>query len=393
MAVVKDAVYHHILIDDATGLPRFWGNAWMLQRKGALWKPNSILKKLRNLDRLYRFTDVRYSWCYLDDAIAAKNPKAIFGILETFLAFLTPISGYRDAEVEAWDDAVQFVEQYATPLAITESKWRRFVDSVKRLGRLKSPTNKESVYVRSLPPETLENFLNIVATEPETLDARHLKLHLRNRLIVALLLSAGLRRGELLMLTIDSLVERIDRKSGTIKRWLNVRFIEDSEEDGPKRHSAPSLKSTFSRRQVPVGEDLGALYTAYVLHGRGGAATETLILSNRGNALSAEGLNWLFRAWSACMSKEAKQALADVTGGRDSVHPHDLRHTSANSRYVFLREKHSSLSLVYQKMRRFYGWSKDSRMPELYAEAAIEEEIHEIMAMTTELRVAKHGKT
>ncbi|WP_213233897.1 hypothetical protein [Caballeronia sp. NK8] len=73
-------------------------------------------------------------------------------------------------------------------------------------------------------------------------------MRVRNWLIVNVLLLAGLRRGELMLLECRALKSDIDADTGDLIYWLDVTTTTELD----PRHSAPSIKTAPSHRQVPV---------------------------------------------------------------------------------------------------------------------------------------------
>ena len=94
--------------------------------------------------------------------------------------------------------------------------------------------------------------------------------------------------------------------------------------------------------------------------------------SQKNGPLSTESLTKIFANVSSCLSASILKELNDRTG-KTSVTPHDLRHTCAVVRLNQLLQQGDSMEKALQKLRAFFGWSKDSQMPFRYAHAVFED--------------------
>jgi hypothetical protein len=175
----------------------------------------------------------------------------------------------------------------------------------------------------------------------------------------------------MLLLVIDSLKRDIEPSTGEITYWLDVTNTEEEDERGYR----PSIKTLDSHRQVPVSVDLAALYEHYVAEVRVDGPSTFLLTSERGLALSAESVTKMFEKFTAALSETARERFKARTRGKRHVSPHDLRHTCATARYRLLMEVEGDRELTLQRMRAFFGWSVTSEMPELYAHAAIQDDL------------------
>jgi integrase len=94
----------------------------------------------------------------------------------------------------------------------------------------------------------------------------------------------------------------------------------------------------------------------------------------------------MFAKISACLSEPIRQELKDRCG-KQSVTPHDLRHTCAVVRLNQLLLQGDSMDEALQKLRVFFGWSRDSQMPVRYARAVFEDRLSSVWNDTFDDRI------
>ena len=73
--------------------------------------------------------------------------------------------------------------------------------------------------------------------------------------------------------------------------------------------------------------------------------------------------------------------------GKNSVTPHDLRHTCAVVRLNQFLNNGDTVELALPKMRVFFGWSRVSNMPSKYARAVFEDRISSVWSNIMDDRV------
>ena len=95
----------------------------------------------------------------------------------------------------------------------------------------------------------------------------------------------------------------------------------------------------------------------------------------------------MFSTLSACLSVATRKDLHDRCGA-GGVTAHDLRHTCAVSRLGLLREAGIGNEEAIQLLRSFFGWAKDSLMPNHYAEAHFEDRLKTVFAAKLDSRIA-----
>lgn len=163
-------------------------------------------------------------------------------------------------------------------------------------------------------------------------------------------------------------------KTGSLnegRHWMNVQYNEY--EDDP-RYSKPGIKNAASVRQLPVSNNVALIVQEYVSNYRGRPSHSFLINSQKGRPLSAEGVTWIFQKVTASLPRSLRNCLRDHTGG-DSISAHDLRHTSAVVRLNQLLSAGVEMDDALQRMRTFFGWSRESDMPLRYSRAVFEQRL------------------
>ncbi|MEJ1126384.1 tyrosine-type recombinase/integrase [Variovorax sp. CCNWLW225] len=227
-------------------------------------------------------------------------------------------------------------------------------------------------FVRALPTLTVTDLLSIADPHSLRNPFKGEATKWRNWLIVNLLLLGGLRRGEILLLQADSAKSDVDPNTRELVSWLNVTTHFGTDD----RTTRPSLKTAHAHRQIPISAGLADLFEYYVaVHRQTTAPHGFLLTSKTGTPLSAESVTKLFQKLTRALTDEARAHFSERTGGKETVSPHDLRHTCATARYSMFMALDSNRELALQRMRAFFGWSYSSSMPEHYARAAIEDDL------------------
>jgi integrase len=210
-------------------------------------------------------------------------------------------------------------------------------------------------------------------------------LRWRNYVIVLLLLHQGLRRGELLQLAIDAVKDEFDRRLGRRRFWLNV--AENPHERLDPRVAVPRLKNGLAARQIPISEALANAVETYGVNYRGKQARSYLLSSQARKPLSTRAVNKVFHVLGQHLSAAAKREL---WGQRRPIRisPHDLRHTCAAVRLgQLVGDDHAKLPAAIEQLRPFFGWSRDSNMPGLYARTYFEAQIAKVWRDDFDARV------
>lgn len=361
-----------VIVDPQRLLPRYWATAWVLATNGSSLSYNTQKTRLRHLDAFYQFVDERYGADALDDAISSRDAERVQLYVEGFYYALTSDAPHTTTSVQRWEAVRAFVQHTARRLAISHRSWQAFSAFLLAMGKLRNPNHNRPKFVRAVPAVTLLDLLAVAEPGSPRNPYKAEAVRWRNWLIVNLLLLAGLRRGEVLLLKADSLKRDVDPDTGEWVQWLDVTACDEADQ----RTTKPSIKTPRSHRQIPVSTDLADLYEYYAsCHRHVGCNHSFLLTAATGPPLSAESLTRMLERVSAVLSPQAVLRLAERKGGRKGVSPHDLRHTCATARFSMYMAQDPNRDLALQRMRAFFGWAPESIMPEHYARAAVQEDI------------------
>jgi integrase len=372
MLIHTQAVPIFVIVDSERMLPRFWATAWSLSIQGMALADNTLKRKLRHLDVFYRFCDSRFGRDSLDAAVSERDAERTRQMVEAFYLDLTAVPRFNTTAVQCWDAVRDFVQRLARQRAPSGQTWDALSSALWTMGRLRHPRRGQVRFARALPSGALKDLLEVAHPDTRRNPFKSACVRVRNWLIVNLLLLAGLRRGEMMLLECSSLKSDVDAETGDLVYWLDVTTTTEFD----PRHTAPSIKTETSHRQVPVSDDLAHLFEQYVAEARHPDARHGLLLTSSGGApLSAESISKAFDKLSSAMSTEAMARFSERTGGRQRIAPHDLRHTSATARYSMFMALGPDRDLALQRMRAFFGWSVKSGMPDHYARAAIQDDL------------------
>ena len=376
------------LVDDL-GLPRFWAAVWASFLPADL-APSTIGKKLSQLEAFYQHTDETLGTGRLDDALAKIDVDTTCSALEAY--FLTLRSrAVTPATEERWQAALQFVTETVQRLS-RGSPTREHHDALS--GRLMQiellnahlhvGIRRRPERIRSLPSEIVEALYEMLDPESSINPFRDGVSRWRVYTIFMLLLHQGLRRGELLSFPVDVIKSGFDQNRQQVRYWMTVRYNEYQNED--PRYSKPSIKNAPSIRQIPVSKTTALLVQEYATNYRGKPDHSFLINSQKQSPLSTEGVTKLFQKITASLPKQLRKILIDHTGD-DSISPHDLRHTCAVVRLNQLLSSGVEMTDALERMRAFFGWSRDSDMPLRYARAVFEDRLASVWNNTFDDRV------
>jgi integrase len=376
------------LVDDL-GMPRFWAAVWASFLPADL-APSTIGKKLSQLEAFYHHTDEALGTGRLDEALAKIDVDTTCSALEAY--FLTLRSrAVTPATEERWQAALQFVTETVQRLS-RGSPTREHHDALS--GRLMQiellnahlhvGIRRRPERIRSLPSEIVEALYEMLDPESSINPFRDGVSRWRVYTIFMLLLHQGLRRGELLSSPVDVIKSGFDQSRQQVRYWMTVRYNEYQNED--PRYSKPSIKNAPSIRQIPVSKTTALLVQEYATNYRGKSDHSFLINSQKQSPLSTEGVTKLFQKITASLPKPLRKILVDHTGD-DSISPHDLRHTCAVVRLNQLLSSGVEMTDALERMRAFFGWSRDSDMPLRYARAVFEDRLASVWNNTFDDRV------
>ena len=361
--------------------PRYWSTVWTLY-EGSRWAENTLIGRLRYLDRFYLYCDNKFGHHALDNAFGEKDVERLHKIFDEFYISLTSKASLSSADVSCWDTVSRFFHYFATHWAVSNQQWRSLQKAVPQPGTLRASDTGKVKFPRALPDAALRDLLAIAEPGAPANPFPTAAVQVRNWLAILLMLLCGLRRGEALLLKLDSLKQDLDIRTGEVQYWLNVTNVpEEVDMYVDTRATRPSIKTSWSHREVPVSENFAELVVRYIAEYRiESTRHQFLLTSDTGEPLSAESVNKALRKYSLAMKPEALQSFRQRTR-KKIISPHDLRHTCACSRYIaFLSDDDRENAM--QRMRVFFGWSKNSTMPDTYARAAIQDDVKNSVART-----------
>lgn len=364
---------------DQHGLPRYWATVWSTAVTGAL-ADSTHIKKLRYIDNLYQHADELLGYGALDDALGTLDDSSLAEILESWFISIRNQARTSEADETRWQVGLNFVTSVVS--------WISKSDVHKTLRNIESRLHQLSVLysqfrvkkrntpemVRSLPTSTVEVLYQIL--DPESKDNPFRRVQTRWRVYVAfiLMLHQGLRRGEVLLLPVDAIKSEFDTRLGRDRCWINVRENDYESSSQDPRYSKPSIKTKDSIRQIPTSETTARIIESYAGNYRGRPQHSFLLNSKSNLPLSTEALTKAFSLISNSLPANAVKELEQRTG-KTTLTPHDLRHTCAVARLHQLLQHGDSMDEALQKMRTFFGWSRQSMMPSRYARAVFEDRL------------------
>ena len=372
-----------LAVDPTNARPRFWAAAWT--ESCAIGRsPNTVELHLRHIAGFYEFCDSRFGRDCLDDAFSRLDARSVLRMLETFQLKIFEKKPITSFDIQRWDSARKFSCDAAGLLISQDLNWSAVVDRINSLGSIRPHDQGRIAYARALPDETLGELQEVAHPNSRRNPFKDESIRWRNWLIVNLLLLAGLRRGELLLLVSDSLKQGFSRVERKERYWLNVTtIIEDN-----RRFTQARIKTVQSNRQVPCSNSLANLYETYLAHYRAPDDGHPFLLtSEHGAPLSARSVNKILSQLFNRFSLEARNRFEEQCGKQRAISPHDLRHTCATARYSEFARRDRDRELVLQRMRAFFGWSITSDMPDRYARAAIQRDLSEGWDDTFERRL------
>ncbi len=381
------------IVDDRYNLPRYWATVWTSMASSGMAVSTQI-KRLRYVESLYCHADGLFGACSLDDALGDLDEARLAEILESWFISIRNRAAPTSADETRWRTGLLFVTTVVTWLSKTNlpiEKLRRIDGQLHRLstlyGQLHIRKGKQASQIRSLPAVVIEALYEML--DPESQTNPFSRDHARWLAFIAfmLMLHQGLRRGELMLLSADVINTAFDDRQQRARHWLNVSNSKYADDEIDSRYSRPSIKSANAVRQLPVSKSLARVVQSYVENYRGKPAHPFLLNTQQNTPLSTESLTKIFAKISASLPRSVIKELAD-RNGRSAVTPHDLRHTCAVVRLNQLLSQGDSMEEALQKLRAFFGWSRESQMPIRYARAVFEDRLSTVWNDAMDERVA-----
>lgn len=374
------------LLIDQNGIPRYWATIWSIFSSGAS-APSTLEKKLRFIETLYIFVDDLNGPGSLDQLLASLDIEEIGQAVEAYFISIRNRPVTENSEKQ-WRTSLDFVKSILFWITKKEMQSKRF-KKIQRLDilytQLQVAKPRQSKNIRSLPANVVEALFELLNPDSANNPFKYLRTRWRVFVTFTILLNLGLRRGELLLLSVDSVKSSYDQKQQKRRYWINI--TENPYEELDRRCNKPAIKTDSSRRQIPVNEHTAGIIQTYTENFRGRADHSFLISSQLKLPLCNESLTKIFVQISESLPMAARNELYERSG-KKSITPHDLRHTCA---VVFLNQLlklGDSMDEALAKMRFFFGWSLSSDMPVRYAKAVFEDRLSSVFSKIFEDQVA-----
>lgn len=360
-----------ILVNDSQ-IPRYWATVWADILKADI-KEGTRGRHLAAIEKLYRSVAAQTGRDCLDSLIAETDFDGLEAVLGGFLSALNNEGRQNSVDRDSqWRSAVMFLSDVLRHIShhanLLAGEMQAGLHRLERLYAQIRPVRPASpTPIRALPAAVIEDLYRLFDPNSSDNPFRTPALKSRNFLIFIMLLHLGLRRSEAAILTADAIKEGSDPATGELRFWIDVDEPDHCED---QRYEKPSLKTDYSRRQLPVSEEVVKIADSLVQNYRRGVGHVYLFASQKGNPLALRSFSRVFEVVTAHLSPQARKALEDQ--GRDKVTAHDLRHTCAVYRISRYRENGDDIDTATEKLRVFFGWSHTSEMPRHYARAYFE---------------------
>lgn len=388
---LPNALSRPVLVD-ANGLPRYWPIIWSALNSHELGVSTEA-KKLRYIESFYAFADDLYDPGYLDGLLGRLELSALGDLLEAYFISLRNQPQVTHATEANWQTCLGFVKDIVERLSKTSTKTTSLSNIESKLhrldilyGQLRIQRSRRPDILRSLPAEVVSAIYDLMSPESSTNPFKRTHTRWNAFLAFVCMLHLGLRRGEVLLLPVNCVKSSFDQREARMRYWLNVKQTEDDDRHD-SRYNKPGIKTADSIRQIPLSETTAALIQAYVENYRGKPSHPFLFNSLWDSPLSQESLTDYFRKITKAIPVEVMKQLNYRTG-KHSVTPHDLRHTCAVVRLNQFLQDGDEMDIALQKMRVFFGWSRESDMPRKYARAVFEDRLSSVWSKVMDDRVA-----
>lgn len=382
-----------LIVDSRYNLPRYWATVWA-SMSGSGAAVSTQIKRLRYVESLYCHADRLFGACSLDDAIADLDEVRLAEILESWFISIRNRAEPTSADEARWRTGLVFVTTVVTWLSKTSlpnERLRRIDGQLHRLttlyGQLHVRKGRQTSRIRSLPAAVIEALYEMLDPESRINPFSRQRGRWLAFLAFMLMLHQGLRRSELMLLSADVINSAFDERQQRTRHWLNVSLSQYADDELDSRYSRPSIKSSNAIRQLPVSAATAGVVQSYVENYRGKPEHPFLLNTQQNTPLSTESLTKIFAKISANLPPRTIKELVD-RNGRSTVTPHDLRHTCAVVRLNQLLRQGDSMEEALQKLRSFFGWSRESQMPIRYAGAVFEDRLSTVWNDSLDERLA-----
>lgn len=250
-------------------------------------------------------------------------------------------------------------------------------DLVKNLSSNHHKTHKNGTNFKSLTEEMRKALYSIIS--PKALEPlfKSKEAQLRNVLIVHLLLNYGLRTGELLLLTLDSI--KPDLKTHNV--YLEIT---DTHDKTDTRKTKPQIKNIQSVRTILLEKRDAQFINMYINRIRRKETKNYMLLLSLQAPylpLSKSGFKKIIATINQGMKSKHPQFFnTNYVDSIDKISAHTLRHTWAYmmlkysyESYLSTHNNAKSMEKAVENLRKMAGWSLNSTMPYLYASRFISE--------------------
>ena len=363
---------------ESDGVPRYWIIVWLDSLKPKLAQ-STHRRYCRHLSTFYDYSEKLYGRRTFDRAISDLDFDLIETILSGYLYRLRNLQKHEYSHNQThdiWNTCTAFLFDllnYLVPQSYDNKAGELFERLKHRLNlydQLTLRAHARPTSAKVLPAVVLTELCDIFNPDSPSNPFRTEKQRWRNYLIFHFLTSLGVRRSELLLLTTTSVKQDTFYGSNgcQTKAWISIEPPNPNIRD--PRHTEPSLKTSFSARNIPVNSELIAIHDTYLRNFRTRSRYPYLLTSRNGRPLSTARVNSVFARAKDKLSKAALNSIVNFSPA--PISPHALRHTAAVYRIRKYIDQGDSLDIAFEKLRVFFGWSPTSQMPRLYARAYFE---------------------
>lgn len=368
---------HGPTLVDENKMPRYWAAVWTLLNHAEL-SPRTVSRKLGYVESFYQHVEELGG--EVDDLLAGLDIESSKSVLESFFFKLRNVANRTTAPYERWKETFKFVRDTLVRLHRNPASSAGMQEAIARVQELDNlflglwPYRKKALQMpRAIPRQVILELLNIVEPGSARNPFHREDTQWRVFLCVSKLLYHGLRKGELLLLKASSLSCERHPKTNEFKWRLNVRMNVD---DPDSRALKPEIKNSGAIRTIPVTEKIANTILAYQDNYRGTPAHPFLINSALDRPMSLSGIDKMFKRINEQLSPRSKEVLLQATNAT-GIQPHALRHTCATIKVKQFSDRGDTPEEVMMNMRSYFGWSRESTMPLLYAKVAIDERLNE----------------
>ena len=374
--LISTPPYGPVIVDEQK-IPRYWATVWSMFH-GAALAPSTLKRKLGHIEALYAHVDQLGGT--LDDALHVVDFDTLGNALEAFFAQLQNVPVPTETTQIRWNTAFHFVRDICERLERDPALGHRMEEVRARMSQLDRlylglrPFRKRlTAKLRAVPRNVTAALLDVATPGSKNNPFCNANTQWRVYALVCLLLYQGLRRGECLLLLANFVKSEVDLRTGARRWYMSVRGT-DAEDD--PRGTAPSIKTVNSIRTIPIANETAQALLGYGENYRGPVEHGFFLSSARGTPLSLEGVNLALRRLTTALPPDIREQLLERTGAR-WLTPHALRHTCAVVRTNQLLKSGKTPEQTMMHLRSFFGWSKKSLMPLLYAKAALDENLND----------------